>query len=83
VVTRDVPDYAMVHGNPGRLRGWMCHCGVKLDLGLSNETTEIAECPSCSRGYRKEGLRVSECTRTLLDGDFYQAKACPAGSTAP
>ena len=30
VVTRDVPDYALVVGNPARLAGWMCECGVKL-----------------------------------------------------
>jgi UDP-2-acetamido-3-amino-2,3-dideoxy-glucuronate N-acetyltransferase len=30
VVTRDVPDYALVVGNPGRIAGWMCACGVKL-----------------------------------------------------
>ena len=31
VVTRDVPDYALVHGNPAKIRGWMCKCGNKLD----------------------------------------------------
>src|SRR3954462_8545767 len=30
VVTRDVPDYALVVGNPGRITGWMCACGMKL-----------------------------------------------------
>src|SRR2546428_340830 len=33
VVTRDVPDYALVVGNPGRVAGWMCECGVKLASG--------------------------------------------------
>ena len=33
VVTRDVPDYALVHGNPARMRGWMCQCGNQLDFG--------------------------------------------------
>ena len=33
VITRDVPDYAIGYGNPSRLNGWMCSCGVKLDLG--------------------------------------------------
>ncbi|PYR04221.1 MAG: N-acetyltransferase, partial [Acidobacteria bacterium] len=27
VVTRDVPDYALVVGNPARVVGWMCECG--------------------------------------------------------
>jgi UDP-2-acetamido-3-amino-2,3-dideoxy-glucuronate N-acetyltransferase len=30
VVTHDVPDYAIVTGNPARRSGWMCRCGVKL-----------------------------------------------------
>src|SRR5205085_1653628 len=33
VVTADVPDYALVVGNPARVVGWMCHCGVKLAAG--------------------------------------------------
>ncbi|MGQ9750718.1 Gfo/Idh/MocA family oxidoreductase [Desulfosoma sp.] len=32
VVTRDVPDYALVLGNPARVVGWMCRCGVKLSF---------------------------------------------------
>jgi UDP-2-acetamido-3-amino-2,3-dideoxy-glucuronate N-acetyltransferase len=43
VVTRDVPPYAMVYGNPARVRGWMCRCGVKLDAALA--------CPSCGAAY--------------------------------
>lgn len=27
VVTKDVPDHALVHGNPARRRGWVCFCG--------------------------------------------------------
>jgi acetyltransferase-like isoleucine patch superfamily enzyme len=30
VVTRDVPDYALVTGNPARQRGWVCRCGRPL-----------------------------------------------------
>ena len=26
-VTKDVPDYAMVYGNPARIHGYMCACG--------------------------------------------------------
>jgi UDP-2-acetamido-3-amino-2,3-dideoxy-glucuronate N-acetyltransferase len=34
VITRDVPAYALMTGNPGRRRGWMCRCGLKLGLDL-------------------------------------------------
>jgi UDP-2-acetamido-3-amino-2,3-dideoxy-glucuronate N-acetyltransferase len=57
-VTRDVPDYALVYGNPARLRGWVCYCGDALDIG--RETTQIQEasCGSCGRSYRREGRDV-------------------------
>jgi UDP-2-acetamido-3-amino-2,3-dideoxy-glucuronate N-acetyltransferase len=60
IVTRDVPDYAMVYGNPARLRGWMCSCGVKLGLGIAADTEEAASCSACQRRYRRKGLTVSE-----------------------
>jgi UDP-2-acetamido-3-amino-2,3-dideoxy-glucuronate N-acetyltransferase len=49
VVTRDIPDYALVYGNPARIQGWMCACGVKLRLGSGGE----ASCQSCGTRYRK------------------------------
>jgi len=30
VVTKDVPDYALVVGNPAKIVGWVCECGLKL-----------------------------------------------------
>ena len=30
VVTKDVPAYALVYGNPARIKGRMCKCGIKL-----------------------------------------------------
>ncbi len=32
VVTRDVPDFALVYGNPANQNGWICRCGMKLYL---------------------------------------------------
>ena len=46
VVTRDVPNYAMVYGNPARIRGYVCECGNKLDF--SNNT---AVCSVCGKKY--------------------------------
>lgn len=31
VVTKNVPDYALVLGNPAKQTGWMCECGEKLN----------------------------------------------------
>jgi UDP-2-acetamido-3-amino-2,3-dideoxy-glucuronate N-acetyltransferase len=59
VVTRDVPDYAIVYGNPARLKGWACYCGVGLDLGAGNDAQQGA-CPDCGRRYAREGEVVRE-----------------------
>jgi acetyltransferase-like isoleucine patch superfamily enzyme len=32
VVTKDVPDYALVFGNPARINGFVCPCGEKIDI---------------------------------------------------
>ena len=43
VVTADVPDHALVVGNPARQAGWACECGRTLPGGLA--------C-ACGRSYR-------------------------------
>ena len=58
VVTKDVPDYALVYGNPARIRGWACYCGVSLPLTIDPEGFEEGRCPSCERRYKREGLIV-------------------------
>lgn len=35
VVTKDVPDYALVYGNPAKIRGYVCKCGYTLKEGDS------------------------------------------------
>ena len=49
VVTKDVPDYALVVGNPGRITGWMCQCGVKLASGAARPAA--ATCAACGTRY--------------------------------
>jgi UDP-2-acetamido-3-amino-2,3-dideoxy-glucuronate N-acetyltransferase len=56
VVTKDVPDYALVHGNPARVRGWMCQCGIKIEFGAGGEGR--AACESCGSQYTKQGETV-------------------------
>ena len=50
VVTQDVPDFALVYGNPARRAGWMCACGVRL----SQEGNGL-RCPACGARYACEG----------------------------
>jgi UDP-2-acetamido-3-amino-2,3-dideoxy-glucuronate N-acetyltransferase len=51
VVTKDVPDYALMTGNPARQAGWMCECGEKL--------TDDLQCPACKKLYSitEQGLQ--------------------------
>jgi UDP-2-acetamido-3-amino-2,3-dideoxy-glucuronate N-acetyltransferase len=49
VVTKDVPAYALVVGNPGRVTGWICECGIKLAAGAQPPAS--LECRSCGLRY--------------------------------
>ena len=60
VVTRDVPDFARVFGNPARIQGWSCQCGESLQLSVQVDSQEQASCRCGERLYRKTGLQVSE-----------------------
>ncbi|MBU0686408.1 MAG: N-acetyltransferase [Candidatus Margulisbacteria bacterium] len=54
VVTKDVPDYAMVYGNPARIKGWMCECGTKLVF-----LNDRAGCSKCKCNYQKVGDKIN------------------------
>jgi len=41
VITKDVPDYGLVFGNPARIRGFVCKCGKKLDEIVSEEGENV------------------------------------------
>ena len=49
VVTHDVPDHALVVGVPARQIGWVCRCGVRLDVSAS-----VGLCPECGNTYNAE-----------------------------
>jgi UDP-2-acetamido-3-amino-2,3-dideoxy-glucuronate N-acetyltransferase len=53
VVTRDVPDHALVLGVPARLAGWMCRCGLRLAF-----TSARARCAGCGDAYARTDGRV-------------------------
>ena len=53
VVTRSVPDHALVTGNPARQRGWICACGVKLVISGAE-----GACSACRARY---ALRDGTC----------------------
>lgn len=56
VVTKDVPDFALVVGNPGHIVGWMSEAGKKLVFGQDN----IAKCEKSGKQYKLENGTVRE-----------------------
>jgi len=57
VVSRDVPDYALVVGVPARQIGWMSRHGERLALPLTGDAE--AACPATGERYR---LRAGVCS---------------------
>lgn len=53
VVTKDVPPYALVRGNPASITGWVCCCGQRLEFRNGTAT-----CQRCSLHFRREGTLV-------------------------
>lgn len=56
VVLRDVPDYALIVGNPGRMIGWMCVCGNRIRL---DGDPGSGSCVDCGKRYTKSEKAVS------------------------
>ena len=52
-VIDDVPDYALMVGNPAKIKGWMCECGIRLHF-----EKDRAVCDGCGRKYKKERQTV-------------------------
>jgi UDP-2-acetamido-3-amino-2,3-dideoxy-glucuronate N-acetyltransferase len=55
VVTKNVPDYALVIGNPSRQVGWMSEYGHRLNFNEEN----VAICPESGQVYKLSGGLVS------------------------
>jgi len=55
VVVKDVPDFALVVGNPARIIGWMCVCGNRVEFSTPHGT---GKCPTCQRAYWKTGQEI-------------------------
>ncbi len=54
VITKNVPDHALMVGNPARQADWMCQCGERL--------TDDLDCLVCGNKYKKDesGLKKVE-----------------------
>jgi len=56
VVTKDIPDYALVVGNPARIVGWLSEAGKKLKFDKDG----YAYCEKSKKKYRFENNKVTE-----------------------
>ncbi len=78
VVTRDVPDFALVVGNPARRLGWVCACGRRLadDEGrpVGVDASGPAGCPACGARYQIDGDR---CAPTAARSNPTTPEAAP------
>ncbi len=54
VVTKDVPDYALIYGNPATVKGWVCQCAELITFRSGK-----AKCRACGKRYRKNRSGVS------------------------
>jgi UDP-2-acetamido-3-amino-2,3-dideoxy-glucuronate N-acetyltransferase len=50
VVVKDVPSFALVHGNPAEIKGWICYCGKKLrKVVVENTLKKVYLCEDCGK----------------------------------
>lgn len=52
VITGNIPDFALMVGNPAKQIGWMCRCGERLP--------ETLKCASCNRQFQAAGSHIKE-----------------------
>lgn len=69
VVTGDIPDYALVHGDTFKIAGWVCECGEKLGFGMTVASLlpgggMSSECSRCGKLYEK---RESVVKRVVME----------------
>ena len=55
VVTKNIPDYALVMGNPARVKYFVCECSERMNF-VDNKFT----CPVCGKKYIMENDIVKE-----------------------
>jgi len=58
LVSKDIPDYALAYGNPARVQGWVCECGVKLDFAKNS----LTQCSGCGKKFRKQDNKKGSST---------------------
>lgn len=63
VVTKSVADHRLVYGNPGKVVGWVCECGVQIKF-----SSEETSCGTCHKIFRKENGSIVNITNIKNSG---------------
>ena len=66
VVTKDIPDYGLVAGNPAKMRGYVCPCGEKLQPKQTPWGESFLSCPNC--GFEITDPTKNPLTTTVQEG---------------
>jgi UDP-2-acetamido-3-amino-2,3-dideoxy-glucuronate N-acetyltransferase len=74
VVCKDVPDYAVVMGNPARQHGWMSRHGHRLELASEG----VMVCPESGLRYREVSPGLVKCLDLDEDEPLEQSVSAPA-----
>jgi len=75
VVAKDVPDYALMVGVPGRLSGWISRHGLPLN---NPDASRVYTCPESGLRYREIEPGILRCLD--LDEDAFLPEAMRKGS---
>ena len=68
VVTKDVPAFGLVYGNPSRLKGFVCYCGRKLEEKIGEDEEGITfKCAHCGKEVK---IRREDYERYLRERDL-------------
>jgi UDP-2-acetamido-3-amino-2,3-dideoxy-glucuronate N-acetyltransferase len=57
VVTKDIPAYALVYGNPAQAQAWICQCGIKLPFDEKHPDERVI-CAECGLQFLKDGEEI-------------------------
>ncbi|MGA8220490.1 MAG: Gfo/Idh/MocA family oxidoreductase [Candidatus Acidiferrales bacterium] len=74
VVTRDIPDYSLVVGVPARQVGWVCRCGIRLEISAG-----VGVCSSCGNTYSVDHGALTELAPMSSHLSAPRALAATAG----
>src|SRR5438067_4876110 len=59
MVSHDVPEHALVYGQPARIHGWVCYCARRLEVRRASGEAVGGWCQACQRAVRLPAAAAS------------------------